>query len=127
MDAFGNTSAMASMSSKGTGAPAESTSSTPAHAARCCSSSSEAVAATFKYAAGEAKTMVARPAMIASAIAVAVSVFGFVTDMSGVTEVAPMAGPNKANGGKPATRPVPSVTLKVLVSTAASEEMSACV
>ena len=71
--------------------------------------------------------MVARPAMIASAIALAVRVFGFVTDMSGVTEVAPIAGPSSAKGGKPATSPVPSRTSNTRASTAASAEISAWV
>src|SRR5690625_6718702 len=70
----------------------------------CRPLSSSAVLTTLRNAAGDAKTMVASPAIAASANAVAVRVAGLVTDIFGVTEVAPMAGPSKANGANPANR-----------------------
>ncbi|SIM98037.1 Uncharacterised protein [Mycobacteroides abscessus subsp. abscessus] len=65
------------------------------------------MATTFIRAAGEAKTMVASIACAAWARARAERVLGRVTSMSGVTEVAPKAGPSRAKGAKPATSPEP--------------------
>src|SRR5690625_4346453 len=57
--------------------------------------------------------MVVPPAIAASASAVAVRVAGLVTDILGVTEVAPIAGPNSAKGANPAKRLEPGATCKV--------------
>src|SRR5699024_2070959 len=98
----------------GTGAPAESSMEICSKAILCSWLSWLAVATTLPSAAGEANIMVASPAIAASAKAVAVNVAGFVTDISGVTDVAPIAGPNRANGAKPARRLDPGETLNVV-------------
>src|SRR5699024_9223894 len=94
-------------------APAESSMVTSSSANLCRPLSSSAVSTTLRNAAGDAKTMVASPAIAASANAVAVRVAGLVTDIFGVTEVAPMAGPSKANGANPANKLEPGLTLRV--------------
>src|SRR5699024_12340784 len=57
--------------------------------------------------------MVVSPAIAAWARDFAVRVAGLVTDIFGVTEVAPMAGPSKANGANPANKLEPGLTLRV--------------
>src|SRR5690625_4838648 len=57
--------------------------------------------------------MVVSPAIAASASAVAVRVAGLVTDIVGVTDVAPIAGPNNAKGANPAKRLEAGATCKV--------------
>ena len=101
--AFGSTSATRCSRASETGAPAERTSRIRSRARRWSADSSAAVAATFRSAAGEAKTRVASIAAAASASAPAVSVPGFVTSMSGTEAPMPSAGPYSANGANAAT------------------------
>src|SRR5699024_4690840 len=101
------------MSVTGTGAPAESIIEIWLRAARCWALSSCAVATTLRKAAGEAKIIVVSPAMDATAGAAAVRVAGIVTDILGVTDVAPIAGPNSANGANSANKLAPGTTLSV--------------
>src|SRR5699024_12623559 len=95
------------MRSTGTGAPAESSMEIRSKAIRCSWLSWLAVATTLRSAAGEANIKVVSPAMAAWARAVAGSVAGVVTDISVVTDVAPIAGPHRANGAKHASKPAP--------------------
>src|SRR5690625_3824561 len=97
----------------GTGAPADNNMSIFSNARRWIPLSSSAVSTTLRSAAGEAKIMVVSPAIAASASAVAVRVAGLVTDIFGVTDVAPIAGPNNAKGANPAKRLEPGATCKV--------------
>ena len=89
--ACGSTSRSACRSDAGTGAPADTTRRTPARAARCAASSSDAVATTVRSAAGEAKIIVASTAATASASAAAVSAPGLRT--AGTADGIPSAGP----------------------------------
>ena len=83
---------------------------TPSSASRSAGDRVPDVATTLATAAGDKKTTVARASRAAAATAVAVSVDGLVTSMSGVTERAPRAGPSRANGANPATSPVSGPT-----------------
>src|SRR5690625_960468 len=97
----------------GTGAPAESSIVVFSSVARWAVLSWLAVSTTSRSAAGEAKIIVVSPAIAASASAVAVNVAGWVTDIFGVTEVAPIAGPRSAKGANPAKRLEPGTTWSV--------------
>src|SRR5690625_8005732 len=88
----------------GTGAPAESSILVFSSAARWAVLSWWAVSTTLRSAAGEAKIIVVSPAIAASASAVAVNVAGLVTDIFGVTEVAPIEGPRTAKGDNDGNR-----------------------
>ena len=105
--AFGMSSPAAASSGSDTGRPPTGRSRRRPERASSVASRSSAVATTLVSAAGERNTTVASTAAAAAATAVAVRVRGDVTSMSGVTRVAPRAGPSRANGAKPATRPVP--------------------
>ena len=72
-------------------------------AVRWAGVTSDAVAATLRSAAGEAKTTVASTAAAASASFAAVSVPGAVTSMSGTAEAMPSPGPRIEKGAKAAT------------------------
>src|SRR5690554_588565 len=97
-----------------TGAPADRNNSTRPRAVQSASVSASAVVTTLATAAGERNTTVdVVPSLAdatAAATAFAVSDFGEVTFMSGVTDRAPRAGPSRAKGANPATNPVPGPT-----------------
>ncbi len=101
--AFGKRSRAARSSAGRTGAPADSSIRTLSNAARCSGLRSATVRTTLASAAGDANTSVARTRSTASPRAVAVSVPGAPTSMSGTTEGIPSIGPYRANGANAAT------------------------
>ena len=125
--AFGITRAAAVRSASLIGAPVERNVSTPASAARSSAVRASAVATTFRIAAGERKTMRACEARTAVATADAVRVRGAETSMSGVTESVPSAGPRRAKGAKPVTRPVPGETSKCAARMSRRADSCRCV
>ena len=118
---------MAASSGSDTGAPAERNRSTPPRARWSAAVRSPVVATTLATAAGDRNTTVASTALTAAATAEAVSVFGEVTSMSGVTDRAPSAGPRSANGANPATSPVPTPTPYCAARASRTAESWACV
>ncbi len=125
--AFGMSSAIAVSIGAPIGAPVERNVRTRSRAAWSAAVSASAVATTLRIAAGERKTMPASDARTAAATAVAVRVRGEETSMSGVAERVPSAGPSRAKGAKPVTRPVPGVISRCAARVSRSALSCPCV